>query len=191
MNTKNNKRAQESGEKIIRAFFAATQKKPVNKVTVREICELAEINRSTFYAHYKDVYDVMEQVEKTMAKELTQSFLSRLDTSMESCFLSMFEFIKEYREFYKIYLNNTEKSSGILQLATETYQDKVAGLSYQELGYRFEEEIAYHEDFFLSGFSALVRRWVNRDCKESPRELYGILNREYHQRQELFQWGEN
>ena len=53
MNKPNNKRSRNTDEAIIHAAFAAMVegKKPVSKITVREICERAQINRSTFYAH--------------------------------------------------------------------------------------------------------------------------------------------
>ena len=65
MNTKNNKRSQNTDEAIIRAAFEAMLLggKQISKITVREICEKAGINRSTFYAHYTDVYDLFERVE--------------------------------------------------------------------------------------------------------------------------------
>lgn len=55
MNTPNNKRGQEAVQKIEDAFVTLLQKKSLHEVEVSELCELAQINRSTFYAHYNDV----------------------------------------------------------------------------------------------------------------------------------------
>ena len=73
MNKPNN-----TDEAIIHAAFAAMVegKKPVSKITVREICERAQINRSTFYAHYMDVYDLFEKVESQMAQMFQENFRS-------------------------------------------------------------------------------------------------------------------
>ena len=62
--------------------------KPLNRVTVREICEEAGINRSSFYSHYQDVFDMMERVEATMAKGLTETFIEKLDhgSGIGECF---------------------------------------------------------------------------------------------------------
>ena len=44
--------------------------KKVQDITVREIADMADINRGTFYLHYKDVFDLMEQIENELLKEL-------------------------------------------------------------------------------------------------------------------------
>jgi AcrR family transcriptional regulator len=38
--------------------------KPITKITIKELCENADINRTTFYAHYRDQYDILQQVEE-------------------------------------------------------------------------------------------------------------------------------
>ena len=55
MNTPNNKRGQETVQKIDEAFVTLLQEKLPHEVEVSELCELAQINRSTFYSHYNDV----------------------------------------------------------------------------------------------------------------------------------------
>ena len=55
MNTPNNKRSQETLQKIDEAFATLLQEKSLHEIEVSEVCELAEINRSTFYAHYDDI----------------------------------------------------------------------------------------------------------------------------------------
>ena len=68
MNTPNNKRGQESLRKIEEAFVTLLQEKSLHEVEISELCELAQVNRSTFYAHYADVNALadafVEQTEK-------------------------------------------------------------------------------------------------------------------------------
>ncbi len=51
---------------IKEAFLSLLKEKPVNKITVKELCELAQLNRATFYAHYKDCFDLMESIENEL-----------------------------------------------------------------------------------------------------------------------------
>ncbi|MBZ0098941.1 MAG: TetR/AcrR family transcriptional regulator, partial [Taibaiella sp.] len=44
--------------------------KPIQKITVKEICDLAEINRATFYTHYRDPYDLLEQIENELFENM-------------------------------------------------------------------------------------------------------------------------
>ncbi|MEI3131006.1 MAG: TetR family transcriptional regulator [Oscillospiraceae bacterium] len=49
-----------------KALLELMQHKPVNKITVKEICERAELNRATFYAHYSDCFDLLESIEEEL-----------------------------------------------------------------------------------------------------------------------------
>ena len=57
---------------IRKEFTELLKKKPIQEITVREICERTGINRSTFYNHYQDVYDLLEQIENEMLGELAE-----------------------------------------------------------------------------------------------------------------------
>lgn len=63
MNTPNNKRRKESQEKIEKIFIQLIQKKNISEISVSTICEKAGLNRSTFYANYLDIYDLVEKVK--------------------------------------------------------------------------------------------------------------------------------
>ena len=58
---------------IRKEFTELLKTKPVQSITVREICERTGINRSTFYNHYTDVYDLLEQIERDMLAELGEN----------------------------------------------------------------------------------------------------------------------
>lgn len=47
--------------------------KPINKITVKEICDLAELNRATFYTHYRDCFDLLESMERELVEEFRKS----------------------------------------------------------------------------------------------------------------------
>ena len=49
------------------------KKRPVNKITVKEVCELAELNRATFYTHYSDCFALMEDIEKELIDAFGQA----------------------------------------------------------------------------------------------------------------------
>ncbi len=57
-------RIERTKRSIINAFIELRAKKPLEKITVKELSELALINKATFYSHYNDIYDLSEQLEK-------------------------------------------------------------------------------------------------------------------------------
>jgi len=189
MNTKNNQRSRNTDERIVRATFelSAKENRPLNRITVREICEVAQINRSTFYAHYMDVYDVVEKAERTMAEELTKSFTKELSKGkkLDTCFVSLFSFVKENKEFYKLYLSSSSRS-GTIGIAWDMLHEWTESISYHQFGYKNEEEMKYHGEFFINGLSAMLRRWVELDCPESPQQMYEYLKRQHTPRINMF-----
>jgi len=60
---------------IINAFLQLRSKKPLERITVKELADLAEINKATFYLHYKDIYDLSEQLENELFQSVFNSIV--------------------------------------------------------------------------------------------------------------------
>ncbi|MEG1366357.1 MAG: TetR/AcrR family transcriptional regulator, partial [Oscillospiraceae bacterium] len=52
------------------ALVKLMEKKSIQEISVKELCEKCDINRSTFYLHYTDVYNLLQMIEKEMLLEL-------------------------------------------------------------------------------------------------------------------------
>lgn len=193
MNVKNNRLNRETDEKIIRTVYTmmTQEHRPLGKITVREICEQADIHRSTFYAHYQDVYDLVERVEESMSRKLTESFFRKLEENAHArdCFIELFSFIREHREFYAYYLSESRKS-GVLQLAWNVIRDRydILQVSPDQFGARSSKDMEYHGAFFIMGLTAVVRMWLDKGCIEEPGELYDIIRRQGLVQEEMIGW---
>lgn len=66
-------RIQKSKKSIINAFIGLRSQKPLERITVTELCRQAEINKSTFYSHYQDIYDLSDQLEDEVVDGILQS----------------------------------------------------------------------------------------------------------------------
>ena len=56
-----------------KALLELLEHKPVNKITVKEVCERAGLNRATFYAHYTDCFDLLESIEEELFRQFERS----------------------------------------------------------------------------------------------------------------------
>ena len=92
---------------IQNVFLELLKEKPVAKITVKEICEHAEINRSTFYKHYQDVYDLMEKLEN----EAVEAFEKLLDSYVQNetvpALVTLLTSLRENRELLLPLLANS------------------------------------------------------------------------------------
>ena len=59
--------------KLKESFLVLLEKKPINKITVKEVCELSELNRATFYTHFTDCYDLLENIENELIDDFKKS----------------------------------------------------------------------------------------------------------------------
>lgn len=175
MNVKNNSRYKASSEKIETAFLALCLNNDYDDVTVSQICMEAEINRSTFYAHYDDVNDLMEKIEARFAKGLASIFTFDEGPSHRS-FIEMFTFIKNNKYFYKAFFNLPDK-----RISEDDTRDKVlSNLDRKELMQaKNETELLYRSSFFGAGIKEICRIWLDRDCKETPTEMANLISKEY------------
>lgn len=67
-------RVKKTENSIKNAFLQLRTKKALEKITVKELCEKACINKSTFYAHYQDIYALSDAMEAEVVKNITGSF---------------------------------------------------------------------------------------------------------------------
>lgn len=171
MNTTNNKRKKDSQEKIEKIFIELIQKKEIDEISVTDICKLANLNRSTFYANYIDIYDLVDKLKDKMIS----SFFSIYDNEIKNCyhsydFLKLFYHIKENQLFYKTYFKLSFDLTSYIEYIDEKEFEKYYGSS---------KNIDYHIEFFKSGLNAVIKKWLNNGCKESPEEIDEIIKSEY------------
>ena len=107
MNTANNQLHQETERRLRQELLCFLERE--QEPTVSELCEAAQINRSTFYRHYRDIPDLMEKTEKEIQKGLFRTvgsqgdFLTRLESSSDAL-EPLISYIGQNRYFYRAYL---------------------------------------------------------------------------------------
>ncbi|MBE5757778.1 MAG: TetR/AcrR family transcriptional regulator [Clostridiales bacterium] len=175
MNIKNNKRYKISSEKIETTFLTLILNHRYEDITISQICERAEINRSTFYSHYDDINDLIIKIESKFANGMAAIFNFGLRRTNEA-FIEMFKFVKENKYFYKAFLNIPYAT-----LAEKNIKDKVLTniKDKHDMGDVDDMNIYYRANFFGAGIKELCRLWLERDCKESPEHMAKLLLEEY------------
>ena len=171
MNKPNNKRKKESQEKIEKAFIELIQTRNVEEITVTDICNITGLNRSTFYANYLDIYDLVDKIKVKMIEDFFDIYKEEAANQYHSYdFLKLFYHIKENQLFYKTYFKLN------LDLT-----DSVKYIDAKEVDRFFTDSknIDYHIEFFKAGLNAIIKKWLSNGCKESPEEIVNILKIEY------------
>lgn len=170
MNTKNNKRRRESVAKIEHVFVSLLQTMELSQITVSDICKKAGLNRTTFYANYLDIYDLADKIKEHLENEMKQLYQEEYETRFNSNdYLKLFRHIKDNPLFFKTYF----------KLGYDNNY-KVVLYDYEQAKKYFDDKhIEYHIEFFKSGLNAVLKKWLENDCAETPEEIAEIIQSEY------------
>ena len=175
MNTLYNQRFVSTEEKIQKALFSLLKFKKYNDISIKEICYEAGINRSSFYAHYFGINDLMSKTESKLSEKISEIF-SPSKIWDENVFVKLFEFLLENKVFYKSYLETNEQAF----MEKNDFINYINVTALSEKAKRFSKtEKLYHMAFFAGGLKALSKSWILGGCKESPQEMAKILTNEY------------
>ncbi|HON20187.1 MAG TPA: TetR/AcrR family transcriptional regulator [Bacteroidales bacterium] len=163
-------------KKVLRqAILDLLKEKPINKITVKEICSLADVNRGTFYSHYYDTYDLLEQIENdfyNQVKNAVDISLHRVDTTF---------FLKDTIQI--IYDNSDLCKILFSEYGNQSFIKKIINIAKEKSMQEWETEgenvskkdLAYLYTFVSSGVVGIIQSWVISGLKEHPEEIALII----------------
>lgn len=175
--------------KMDEAFLELLSQKDFAYITVKEICEKAGVNRSTFYLHYETVDDLLsESIEYMNARFQnymqmdSHGIVSRLrDCPFDELYLVTPEYLMPYLDYIKenrrLFKTATEKP-GVLRL-NETYDNMFIHV-FSPVLERFQipdKERKYIMAFYIHGIIAIITEWLRRDCSDSEEDIISVISR--------------
>ena len=169
MNVKNNKRRRESQEKIEKAFVELLQRRDIKDIAVSDLIKMTQLNRSTFYANYIDIFDLADKVREKLENEFSNLFADYDYFTERSGALKLFSHIKEKQLFYKTYFKLCYDDKHLVSI----YDSRRAAKEH------IDSNIKYHIEFFRNGLNAIIKLWLAGGCQESPEEMAEVLKQEY------------
>lgn len=155
------------------ALFHFLEKKELNRITVRELCEYADMNRGTFYLHYLDIYDLMERTEQEMIDAVFNVPTDDLRTAEESVYAA-FRYVREHKTEYRIMFS-----------ANTGFMNKLRGVMIESSAARLRRVIPNCTEslakivstIYIGGATALLEYWVIKDdCNTDPPVLLSSLD---------------
>ncbi len=154
--------------------------KPIQDITVQELTERADINRGTFYLYYQDVFDMLDHIEEDYFDRL----VNLLSPEGEEILLDIrtvyergFTFISENRKLCRVLLGE-HGDIAFLQKIDMVLKEKCRG-EWRKMSKEADEtEFEYVYSFVTSGSLGVIRAWLMRDCKEDPKAMAALVERQ-------------
>lgn len=179
MNTKNNLRYRQNEAKIQSCFISLLDTTDIDHITVRMICEMTGIHRSTFYAHFEDIYDLLHKTESAMNASLyteISAFMKEKNFFHNPAFyLCFLTFMKKHRTFYHACLQ--KRNSFPIVEGFERLFKEVIKPSCLQNGISNEEEMLYYFTFYQAGITMIYKRWIDGGCKEPAESIAKLIVR--------------
>ena len=161
---------------IRESLFELLETMPLKQITVKSLCELADINRGTFYSHYADIYDLVEQLEEELIEKMTSAiqFESIGKQDQLQMFTDLFSHIKSNIGDYRIILLNPESSRCMDKILVETYKYHASALMSKDPQLS-QNLIDYSFAFLSSGGNKVILKWIENDFEESSEEMARLI----------------
>lgn len=174
--------------KMDEAFMEILEQKDFEYISVKEICERAGVNRSTFYLHYETVNDLLEESICHMNEKFQEYFsqsgdalVGRIPTAdLGELYLVTPDYLKPYLEYIKehqrIFLTAMKRSTA-LRLG-DTF-DRMYTHVLNPIMERFsvsEKEKKYLLSFYMNGILAVIKTWISGNCEDDIDYIVKIIS---------------
>lgn len=177
---KEDRRVRRTKKLLTQALTELLQKKQINEITVKELTDLADMNRGTFYMYYRDIFDMLEKIEDELFQKLDAIALTHEHgdptQQVKPILLDLFRFIEENQEMCRVLLS-PNGDMNFLHRLYEAIRERSLEIWKDQMGSLGEKEFDYRYSFVIFGCAGMIRAWVNRSCQETDMQMAELADR--------------
>ena len=173
--------------KMDEALITLLEKKDFEYITIKEICDTAGVNRSTFYLHYENTFDLLQETTRYIIdKHLAYYEIdkTRIALQFETCKREELLFITD--EYLVPYLKFIKDNQRLFKVSIKQFNsfnmNEVYGRMFEHIFNpileRFhvpEKERAYVMKFYLTGVFAIVMEWLDKNCSDDMKTVIKVI----------------
>lgn len=160
------------------SFIALLKCKPISKITIKEICENADINRATFYAHYQDQYHLLTQIENDVICDV-RDYLSE-DSSIAPdnpgtirMLTRIFSYIRTNAEICRVLLSDNVDAN-FQKLLMELVQQQFVPEWAQDKALS-TEDAEYIYTFVFIGCVGIIKKWLDSGMSKTDSQMAQLI----------------
>ena len=162
------------------SFVKLLMDKNIFKITVRELCDTAGINRSTFYKYYENQFSLLTEMEGEIITKIDYSLnLSQKNAKADNfgMLVVILSMLEENVEFARLLVNNNVDPDFPQKLINSP---QIQNLIAQQLQTKYsEEQIDYIVIFITQGGYHMIQKWINKNHREPAKEMAKLINEFY------------
>lgn len=174
MNKKENQRARITKIMLKNAMLDLMQEKPVEKITIKEICERSELNRSTFYLHYNEPNDLLKSIEDEII-ENTSDYLEKIGAGINDSAVhyicSFLNYIKENDKLFRTMLIKRENPFFKKKFIKISLEKIISSLNCTA-----DESLKkYIYGYAVNGCLSVIIEWMESGYKLPEQDIVSLL----------------
>lgn len=176
MNKKDNQRMRLTKMLFKNSLISLLHKKSIYQISVTELCDAAELNRSTFYKYYENVRDILIELEKETLQKGKQCMQESAVGEEGFYIVPLYRLlcdIQNNREIYQLLLNNSAHDgfpADMMQETIDFLKDQAKSLNIKE-----GNKSNYLFQYLVSGCVSVIQNWINGPMQESPMEISELI----------------
>lgn len=169
------------------ALIALLEIKDLEYITVKEICEKAGVNRSTFYLHYETIADLLNEAMENVNKRFLSCFTqSETDFVNSICDKKLEDLVLVTQDYLKPYLQFISENKRVYRASFRNPIEMQADARYRTLKKYILEPILrrfrvpethwqYYIVYYIEGTMAIIKEWLNHDCQDSVETIIAVI----------------
>jgi AcrR family transcriptional regulator len=169
MKGEDDRRIRKTKTALKQAFIELLTQKDIKDISVRELTDRADVNRGTFYLHYRDMYDFFQNIEGEVLAQFEnfiQTYQSHPTPLQVSVLLNLFQYIADNVQVFRAILRTGE--TRFLDRLIEICRPKDKGEFRRFYKHWKPEHYQYNYDFIAYGAVAMMRHWLEQGMPETP-----------------------
>jgi len=168
-------RRSEKTKKVIReAFLILITENDISKITIKEISDLADINRKTFYAYYKDKYDLLDEIENEFIEKFVRMIddfdFQKLLSNPYEIFYQLTKLLHHNMGICELFINNDTLGNNLLEKIKNVMTEKLLTMMTNKVTSN-DIFLSYINDFIVAGLISAYTKWFKSDRSISLEEL--------------------
>lgn len=162
-------------KKVIRdAFLSLLREKSVKQITITELCRQAEINRATFYKHYRDAYDLLEQIETEVLNHLRKTAQQIQGANAMDHFVRLLERAREHHQEFAVIASQNGDPFFSRRISACLY-DSARDTVFRHLPELPEDERTMVCCFLERGGSGVLEHWMETGMRREPETVARLV----------------
>lgn len=173
-----NRQTIRSKKMIEGSIIKLLEKKKISQITVKELCEMSDINRGTFYNHYVDIYDLMNQIENNLITELESSLSKYSSSDINKDSLPLFKevlgFISQNKDVVAILLKNED--SLFMDKVIDLFKARAIHIWGKSYDNSKNIKYLYFVEYVIYGCIGIIKKWFKDGLKDDSDTLAILID---------------